>query len=105
MLVKRIKKLHDIDPASWEHPADKAALSALKQLKGLDELVKLLVSATTERSLRLMVLSSSVRVSQNQYPGLYNILNNIVDTFDWPYIPGLFVTRSPFWNAGTMGVK
>jgi hypothetical protein len=28
-----------------------------------------------------------------------------VDTFDWPYTPGLFVTQSPFWNAGTMGVK
>lgn len=38
MLVKRIKKLDEIDPKSWEHPADKAALSALKQLKGLDEL-------------------------------------------------------------------
>ena len=105
MLIKRIKKLYGIDPASWEHPADKAALSALKQLKGLDELVKLLVSATTERSLKLMVLSSSVKVSQNQYPKLHNILNNIVDTFDWPYTPGLFVTQSPFWNAGTMGVK
>jgi Zn-dependent protease with chaperone function len=105
MLTKRIKKLYDIDPASWEHPADKAALSALKQLKGLDELVKLLVSATTERSLKLMVLSSSVKVSENQYPRLHNILHNIVDTFDWPYTPGLFVTQSPFWNAGTMGVK
>jgi Zn-dependent protease with chaperone function len=105
MLVKRIKKLYDIDPKSWEHPADKAALSALKQLKGLDELVKLLVSVTTERSLKLMVLSSSVKVSQNQYHKLHNILNNIVDTFDWNYTPGFFVTQSPFWNAGVIGVK
>ena len=105
MLVKRIKKLYEIDPKSWEHPADKAALSALKQLKGLDELIKLLVSVTTERSLKLMVLSSSVKVSQNQYPKLYTILNNVVDTFDWDYTPNLFVTQSPFWNAGVMGVK
>jgi Zn-dependent protease with chaperone function len=105
MLVKKIRKLHDIDPKSWEHPADKAALSALRQLRGIDELVKLLVSVTTERSLKLMVLSSSVKVSQNQYPGLYRILNDIVDTFDWNYMPNLFVTQSPFWNAGTIGVK
>jgi Zn-dependent protease with chaperone function len=105
MLVKRIKKLGDIDPRSWEHPADKAALSALKQLKGLDELIKLLVSVTTERSLKLMALSSSVKVSPTQYPQLYRILTDIVDTFDWNYRPDVFVTRSPFWNAGVMGVK
>jgi Zn-dependent protease with chaperone function len=105
MLVKKIKKLHDIDPKSWEHPADKAALSALKQLKGLDELIKQLVSVTTERSLKLMALSSAVKVSKNQYSKLYNILNNVVDTFDWNYTPNLFVTQSPFWNAGVIGVK
>jgi Zn-dependent protease with chaperone function len=105
MLVKRIKKLYGIDPKSWEHPADKAALSTLKQLKGLDELIKLLISVTTEKSLKLMVLSSAVKVSQNQYPKLHTILNNIVDTFDWPYRPDLFVTQSPFWNAGAIGVK
>jgi Zn-dependent protease with chaperone function len=105
MLVKKIKKLYDIDPKSWEHPADKAALSALKQLKGLDELIKLLVSMTTERSLKLMVLSSAVKVSQNQYSSLQRILNTVVDTFDWNYRPDLFVTQSPFWNAGVMGVK
>ncbi|MDR0584693.1 MAG: M48 family metallopeptidase [Treponema sp.] len=105
MLVKRVKKLYEIDPKSWEHPADKAALSALKQLRGIDELIKLLVSVTTERSLKLMALSSSIKVSRNQYPKLHTILNNVVDTFDWDYTPSLFVTQSPFWNAGVMGVK
>jgi Zn-dependent protease with chaperone function len=105
MLVKRIKRMDGIDPQSWEHPADKAALSALKQLKGIDELVKLLVSVTTERSLKLMALSSSVKVSQNQYPKLYTILNDIIDIFDWNYRPDVFVTQSPFWNAGATGVK
>jgi Zn-dependent protease with chaperone function len=105
MLSKRMKKLYDIDPASWEHPADKAALSAVKQLKGIDELIKLLVSITTEKSLRLMALSSSVKVSENQYPKLHTILNNIVETFDWNYTPDIFITQSPFWNAGAIGVK
>jgi Zn-dependent protease with chaperone function len=52
-----------------------------------------------------MALSSSVKVSQSQYSKLHRILNNIVDTFDWNYTPDLFVTQSPFWNAGTIGVK
>jgi Zn-dependent protease with chaperone function len=105
MLAKRIRKLYGIDPKSWEHPADKAALSTLKQLKGLDELIKLLVSATTERSMELMHLGSSMKVSPNQYPRLNRILEEIVDTFEWPYTPTMFITQSPFFNAHTFGVK
>jgi Zn-dependent protease with chaperone function len=105
MISKRIKKLYDVDPSSWDHPADKAALSALKQLRGIDELVKLLISVTTERSLRLMALSSSIKVSPNQYPKLHGILNNVVEIFDWNYTPDMFVAQSPFLNAGAIGVK
>jgi Zn-dependent protease with chaperone function len=105
MLVKRISKLTNIDPKSWEHPADTAALSAVKQLKGLDELIKTIMSFTSERSLRLMVLASSVKVSENQYPKVNNILNNVVDTFDWPYKPEIFISLSPNLNAGVLGVK
>ena len=105
MLVKKIRKFHDIDPKSWEHPADKATLSVLRQLQGVDELIKMLMSVTTERSLKLMALSSSVKVSQNQYSKLHKITNDVVDIFDWDYTPNVFVTQSPFWNAGVIGVK
>ena len=105
MLVKRIKKFHGIDPKSWEHPADKAALSVLKQVQGLDDLVKVFVSVTTERSLKLMALSSSVKVSQTQYGALQKIINDVVEIFDWDYTPQMFVTQNPFWNAGVMGAN
>jgi len=105
MLVPRIRKLYDIDPRSWEHPADKAALSALRRLKGLDELVATLVSVTTERSLKLMQLASSVKVTERQFPRIHQLMNEVVDTFDWPYRPEVFVTQSPFFNAGVLGVK
>jgi Zn-dependent protease with chaperone function len=105
MNAKRTRKLYAIDPQSWEHPADRAAMSAVKQLKGLDELVKLVLSATTEKSLKLIHLASSVKVSARQFPKLDTLLNDIVDTFDWPYKPDMFVTQSPFLNAGVLGVN
>lgn len=43
-LVPRIRTVYGIDPRSWEHPADKAALGTVKSLKGLDKLVMILVS-------------------------------------------------------------
>jgi Zn-dependent protease with chaperone function len=105
MLVQKTKKFHEIDPKSWEHPADKAALSALKKMQGIEELIKQLMSVTTERSLKLMALSSSVKVTPTQFPALQRIINDVVDIFDWPYTPQVFVTYSPFWNAGVMGVQ
>jgi len=105
MLMKRVRKLYAIDPRSWEHPADKAALSAVKQLRGVDEIVKMLVSATTDRSLRLEVLASNVKVTANQYSKIYTIMNNIVDTFDWEYRPNVFICQNPVFNAGALGVE
>jgi Zn-dependent protease with chaperone function len=105
MPAKRIRKLYAIDPKSWEHPADRAALSAVRQLKGFDELVKIVLSATTERSLRLIHLASSVKVTKSQFPKIHTILNDIVDTFDWGYRPAMFITQSPFLNASVLGAK
>ena len=105
MASKHVRKLQGIDPRSWEHPADRAALSAVKQLKGIDELLKILLSATTERSLKLIHLASSVKVTANQYPKLNAMLDDIVDTFDWDYRPDLFVVQNPYLNAGVLGVR
>ena len=105
MASKHVRKLQGIDPRSWEHPADRAALSAVKQLKGIDELLKILLSATTERSLKLIHLAASVKVTANQYPKLNAMLDDIVDTFDWDYRPDLFVVQNPYLNAGVLGVR
>lgn len=105
MLPKNIVKLERISPKAWEHPADRAALTALRQIPGLDELVRLLVSVTTERSLQLMHYASSVKVGPTQFPRLHSIVDDIVETFDWDYRPTVFVTQSPFFNAHVFGAK
>jgi Zn-dependent protease with chaperone function len=105
MLTKRIRKLYDIDPRSWEHPADTAALSVVKQIKGIDDLIKFILSITSEKSIRLMTLASTVKVTPNQYPRINTILDNVVDTFDWPYKPNVFISQSPHLNAGVLGVN
>jgi hypothetical protein len=61
MFVQHTKKLYGISPRAWEHEADKAALSALRKLAGLDELLKMLLGGTMERSIRLLYVSSCVK--------------------------------------------
>lgn len=105
MLIPEQKILTDIDSGSWEHPADKAALSTLKQIPGFDEIIKTVFGLTTERSIKLLHLSSSIRTSPNQFPVIHQLIRKIAAIFDWDYIPEVYVTRSPFFNAGVYGVK
>lgn len=105
MPIPKQQILTDIDSGSWEHPADKAALSTLKQIPGFDEIVKTVFGMTTERSIKLLHLSSSIRTSANQFPVIHQQIRKIAEIFDWNYIPEVYVTRSPFFNAGVYGVK
>ena len=105
MLALRTRKLYGIDPKSWEHPADLAAMSALRDVKGLDEVIKFIFGKTSEQSIRLLHIASAVRVTPNQFPRVHQMLERTVDVFAWPYRPEVFVTQSPFFNAGVFGVS
>ena len=98
-------RLIDIDPKSWEHPADRAALIALKQLPGFDDVVKLLVGLTTEKSLRLLSMASAVKVTQRQFPRVKRLIEDACYLLDWPEKPEVFVAQSPLMNAGAAGVE
>jgi len=105
MLAQRAKKLTGISPRAWEHPADKATLSALRQLKGLDQLISMLMGGTTERSIRLLHVSCCVKVTPTQFHRVKVLLDRVVDIMDWPVTPDVFVANNPFFNAGAYGVK
>jgi Zn-dependent protease with chaperone function len=104
-LIPRPKKLADISPRSWEHPADNAALGILKNTGGLAELITMIVGGTTEKSIRLLHVSGSVKVTPSQFPRVKQLLDRVVDVMDWPSTPDVFVTNNPFFNAGVIGVK
>lgn len=101
-----LKRSHlpGISPRAWEHPADRAALAALQKIPGLDIALRSLIGATTERSLRLHALASSVRVTERQYPKLYQLLRESCNVLDADYTPELYLTQNPFFNAGAIGV-
>lgn len=98
-------RLFEISSRSWEHPADRAALAALKQFPQLDNLVKSFVGLTTESSLRLISMASAVRVTERQFPRVLRLLQDACYVLDWPDRPEVFVSQSPLMNAGAVGVK
>lgn len=101
----RTKTLPNISSRAWEHPADRAALTGLRKVPGFDRVLKLLVGAIGDRSLRLAFLGSSVRVSRRQFPALFDRYREACKVLDVRPAPELFVAQTPFVNAGAMGIS
>ena len=94
-----------ISAVSWEHPADRAALQALRAVPGVDEVIrKVLGMLGGERGIRLLFQGNAVRVGPAQFPRLWLLHNEITTTFDWPTVPELYVSQTPFFNAGAYGI-
>jgi Zn-dependent protease with chaperone function len=104
--LKRTKiPLPNISPRSWEHPADRAALVALKKVPGLDQLLQKVVGVTTEKSIRLITLASAVRVSGNQFPKVHRLHQEACAILGIEKAPELYVAQTPFLNARAVGVE
>lgn len=106
--ISRTKKTFPlISPRAWEHPADRAALNALRRVPGLDVAIRVLLGETMERSIRLMHLASAVRVSPRQFSRVHGIAQQVNGIFGVPaeQDPEIYVAQSPFLNAGAVGWK
>lgn len=99
------KVLPEIAPTAWEHPADRAALHALRAIPGFDEAVKRIMGALGERGIRLLFQANAVRVGPTQFPVLHQLAAETAVTLDWPEPPEIYVTQTPLVNAGAVGVE
>ena len=98
-------KLTDISSRSWEHPADRAALRSLEAIPGFPEVVRKIVGLFGERGLRLFFQANAVRVTPEQYGWVYDLHLGVLDTLDIGWEPELYISQTPFVNAGALGVE
>ncbi len=96
-------RLEQISSRAWEHPADRAALNSLRAIPGFDEVVKKVAGFFGERGVRQLFLADAVKVGPNQRPKLDAMWTEVLETLDWPERPELYVTQTPFANAGAIG--
>ncbi|MFD7240291.1 M48 family metallopeptidase [Streptomyces syringium] len=98
------RRFPDISSRAYEHPADRSALVALRKLSGFDTVFKALSGLLPERSLRLLFLSDSVRVSDQQFQHLHAMLLDACYILDLPKVPPMYVTQDPQPNAMCIGL-
>src|SRR5688572_12926038 len=103
--LKTQKVLTGIDASAWEHPADRAALAALRRIPGFDEVLKKLFGLFGEKPIRLAFQANAVRVGPRQFPKLHEQYTEVLRTLDAPAKYELFVSQTPLVNAGAYGMN
>ncbi|KOG17819.1 MULTISPECIES: M48 family metallopeptidase [Streptomyces] len=98
------KRFPGISSRAYEHPADRSALVALRKLSGFDTVFKALSGLLPERSLRLLFLSDSVRVSDAQFSHLNDMLRDACYVLDLEKVPPMYVAQDPKPNAMCIGL-
>ncbi|MEU4088872.1 M48 family metallopeptidase [Streptomyces aureus] len=98
------RRFPGISSRAYEHPADRSALVALRKLSGFDTVFKALSGLLPERSLRLLFLSDSVRVSDAQFAHLNDMLRDACYILDLEKVPPMYVNQDPQPNAMCIGL-
>ena len=80
-----------ISSKSYEHPADRAATSAIRSIPLMDKAIKRLTHLAMERQLHQMLVGNAVRIGEQQVP------------LDIDPVPSLYITQTPLANATTIG--
>lgn len=89
---------------SYEHPADRAATSALHAVPMLDSLIKRFGRLGLETRFRQVLLGDAVRIGDDQIPSLWGRHVRAATRLDVAP-PPLFVTQQPNVNALTYGMR
>jgi Zn-dependent protease with chaperone function len=98
-------RLPGISSRAYEHPADRSALVALRKLPGFDTLLKRLSSLFPQRAVRLTFLASAVKVSERQFPHIYEMLRDGCYVLDMETVPELYIVQEPVPNAMAIGLS
>ena len=102
--TRRRVVLTGISSRAWEHPADRGALTALRELRGFDDLLKTLAGLWNERAWRLEYLGRAIRVDHRQHPRVHRIFAEAAATLDVADLPELYVEQSAELNAACVGM-
>lgn len=102
--VRRPVVLTGISSRAWEHPADRGALTALRELRGFDEVIKALNGLWNERAWRLEFLGGSIKIGDRQYPMVHRLFTSAAATLDVRELPELYVSPNRDLSGACIGM-
>jgi Zn-dependent protease with chaperone function len=97
--------LTEVDPTTWEHPADRAALTALRRIPVFDQVLRTVFGLFGEKPVRLAFQANAVKVGPKQFPHIHERYVEVLRTLDAPAHYDLFISQTPLVNAGAYGME
>jgi hypothetical protein len=105
MTIETSFRYEQISAKAYEHPADRAATSALHAVPLLDKVIKRLIDLGHEKRLRQVVLGNAVKLGPEQLDGIWRHYIQATTILDLPYVPDLYVYNQSEVNAMTLGAN
>lgn len=98
------RRLAGLHPRKYEHSSDRRTLEALEKTGGLDKLVRKCNEYGLERLLRVQLMGSYLRASEDSFPELFAKARDACEILDIPVRPSLYIQPGQL-NAFTAGVE
>lgn len=105
MTIETSYRYEQISPRAYEHPADRAATSALHAVPLLDKVIKRLIDLGHEKRLRQIVLGNAVKVGPEQLDEVWRRYVQAATILDLASLPDLYVYNRAEVNAMTLGAN
>ena len=96
-------RLSGISPKSYEHPADRAATAALRQIPYIDQVVRKLFEFGFERAYRQGLIANGIRIGPKQLPAVWSNYQECFRTLDMEMQNDLYILQTPEVNAMAFG--
>jgi len=97
-------RLTGLKADDFRHPLDFQATNNLKQVTGLNIIMRSLLGSVAEDFFYLNNLASSILISEKQLPELHQLLLSACETLDLEP-PQLYIQQNPIPNAYTLAIR
>ncbi|MEC8423317.1 MAG: M48 family metallopeptidase [Myxococcota bacterium] len=103
-MASSLLRYEDIAPRAWEHPADRAALEALRSVPGFDRVVASTLGRLNEWTMRKRMLGDAVEVTPDAHPRIWQTYQDVLWALDAPETWPLYTRPMGGMNAAAVGM-
>ncbi len=97
------KKLYQLQSIEYEHEFDRKALETLEGTPGLEKLARKYNKHAVERVYRLQYTGSHLKITPNNFPDIYKLLEEACDILQLNFLPDLYLMWDYSVNGFTTG--
>ena len=97
--------LEELNPKEYEHPLDRKAINTLEAIPGVRKLVEKIWEKFLQKFLILEFMGSNLRITNENYPEIYKLLDEACLILDVKEIPPLYLVNDPKMQAYAIGAS